>query len=235
MRRRNELLPLAEQTFELHRKILGPEHLSTLYSSGNLAQAYWSNRQYAKAIELFEQCLERTRKIRGHEHPETITVMHNLACSYDSAGQFAKAIELHEGALDLRRKILGPEHPATITSMKNLATAYRSAGLFDKELPLREQVLELRARCTVRNTPTRSKRWTALAGFIFLKRIALQHQTLPQPTESGLRPNPWLLQYSLGRRLCYLRLRSTTSPRGADDQELSWRQRQVTASRASSD
>ena len=56
-----EALPLFEQTLELMKAKLGPEHPSTLASMNNLALAYQSAGRLAEALPLHEQTLKLTK------------------------------------------------------------------------------------------------------------------------------------------------------------------------------
>ncbi|MBP6997505.1 MAG: tetratricopeptide repeat protein, partial [Phycicoccus sp.] len=122
-------------------RVLGPEHPDTLTSRNNLAGAYESAGDLAKAIPLYQATLTDRERILGPEHPNTLTSRNNLAGAYESAGDLAKAIPLYQATLTDRERILGPEHPNTLTSRNNLASAYRSAGDLAKAIPLYQATL----------------------------------------------------------------------------------------------
>ena len=75
----DEARKLHEQTLEIRRRILGPEHPDTLWSMNNLAIVLGEQGKHDEARKLLEQTLEIRRRILGPEHPDTLESMHNLA------------------------------------------------------------------------------------------------------------------------------------------------------------
>ena len=134
-------LPRLEQTLELRKVTLGPEHRSTLKSMNNLARAYKCAGRVAEALLLFERTLELRKATLGPEHWDTLSSMSILAIEYHSAGRLAEALPLYEQKLRLTQAALGPEHPNSLISMNNLALAFATAGRLAEAVPLFEQTL----------------------------------------------------------------------------------------------
>ncbi len=59
--------------------MLGPGHLSTLTSRGNLAQAYHGALRLTEAIAMFQRTLADCERALGPDHPMTRTIRDNLA------------------------------------------------------------------------------------------------------------------------------------------------------------
>ncbi|RDH13945.1 TPR-like protein [Aspergillus niger ATCC 13496] len=137
---------LQVQVLEAHKRVLGPEHPSTLISMSNLASTYRNQGQWKKAEELEVQVLELRKRVLGPEHPSTLTIMSNLASTYRNQGRWKEAEELEVQVLKTHKQVLGPEHPSTLISMNNLASTYRNQGQWKETEELEVQVLELRKR-----------------------------------------------------------------------------------------
>jgi serine/threonine protein kinase/tetratricopeptide (TPR) repeat protein len=136
------VLPSMEKELEKVKANLGPDHLDTLKKMDNLAKAFISFGEYAKAVSLFKETLEKQKVKLGSDHPSTLVTMSNLAGAYQASGQFARAVPLFEEALEKRRANLGPDHLDTLKSMSNLANAFKSSGEFAKAVSLFKETLE---------------------------------------------------------------------------------------------
>nr|WP_239134954.1 tetratricopeptide repeat protein [Streptomyces sp. SID12488] len=134
-------------------RLHGPDHLSTLTSSNNLAYAYESAGDLDRAIPLYEQTFTDQMRILGKDHPHTLASLNNLASAYRAAGNLDRAIPLYEQNLTDQMRILGENHPHTLASLNNLASAYRAAGNLDRAIPLYEQNLTDRMRILGENHP----------------------------------------------------------------------------------
>ena len=137
--------PVDVRALELHREVLGTEHLNTLTSMANLALTYWNQGRWAEAETLQVQVMETTRRVLGAEHPDTLLSMGNLASTYSEQGRWAEAETLQVQAMEIRRRVLGAEHPDTLLSMGNLALTYSEQGRW-AEAEMEVQVMETRRR-----------------------------------------------------------------------------------------
>jgi hypothetical protein len=72
---------------ETCKRVLRPEHPSTLTSMGNLASTYRNKGRWNKAKELEVQVIETTKRVLGPEHLDTLTSMANLASTYRNKGR----------------------------------------------------------------------------------------------------------------------------------------------------
>jgi tetratricopeptide (TPR) repeat protein len=142
--RLDEALPLHEQTLELKKAKLGPDHPDTLISMNGLAETYRAAGQLDRAVRLHKETLERRRVKLGPDNPDTLISMNNLALAYGAAGRLDEALPLLKQTLELTKARLGPDHPDTLSSMGNLASAYQATRELDRALPLFQEVLERR-------------------------------------------------------------------------------------------
>jgi len=121
-----------------------PEELFDAIALDKLAQVYFKQGEYSKALPLVEQALQLREQTVGRQHPDTATSLNNLAYCYHAQGEYDKALPLYEQALQIRKQVLGQQHPSYATSLNNLALLYDSQGEYDKALPLFEQALQIR-------------------------------------------------------------------------------------------
>ncbi|KAL4860545.1 hypothetical protein BDV12DRAFT_102777 [Aspergillus spectabilis] len=115
-----EAKALEVQVLEIRKRILGPEHPSTLTIMANLASTYSDQGQWEEAKALKVQVLEIRKRILGREHPDTLTIMANLASTLYSQEDIHEAVALMEDCVRLRVRSLGPSHPHTIDSARSL-------------------------------------------------------------------------------------------------------------------
>ncbi|UZN02834.1 tetratricopeptide repeat protein [Cellulomonas sp. S1-8] len=120
---------------------LGSDHPDTLSSCNNLAGAYESGGDLARAVPLYEQSLADRQRVLGPDHPDTLTSRNNLAHAYESGGDLARAVPLYEQNLADMERVLGPDHPDTLMLCNNLACAYASGGDLARAVSLYEQNL----------------------------------------------------------------------------------------------
>jgi eukaryotic-like serine/threonine-protein kinase len=138
-----DTLEMARSAAEGLKRVLGPEHLTTLVAMSDLAVAYLDSGQRDVAVPIFEETLKALKAKLGPDHPDTLSVMNNLAVAYGHAGRLDLALPLHEETLRLTRARQGPDHPDTLTRRNNLAETYVAAGKADLALPLYEETLKL--------------------------------------------------------------------------------------------
>jgi tetratricopeptide (TPR) repeat protein len=158
-----EMLMIDEKVMTIRERVLGPDHLDTLRSRGNLAIDYWEVGHRQEAIALNQQVLAARQRVLGLDHPDTLTSLSNLAADYRESGFNKKAIELDEQVLRARERVLGPDHPDTLISYGNLAADYWDAGDRDKAIGLDKQVLDARERVLGSDHPDTLRARSSLA------------------------------------------------------------------------
>jgi len=111
---------LWRQAVDAARERLGADHPDTLTSRNNLAYAYESAGDLARAISLYEATLSDRERVLGSDHPDTLTSRNNLAYAYESAGDLARAISLFKATLSDSERVLGSDHLFTVGVKKHL-------------------------------------------------------------------------------------------------------------------
>ena len=135
-----------QDALDVRKRILGPDHLSTITSLDNLALLYRTQGRYADAEPLFKDALAARRKALGDAHPDTAVCMNHLAGLYSAQGRYADAEPLFKDALAARRKALEKDHPDTLYSMNDLAALYRALGRNAEAEPLYKDALAARRK-----------------------------------------------------------------------------------------
>jgi serine/threonine protein kinase len=115
------VLTKARQTFA---ESLGAEHLDTLGTMHNLAEAYRLQGKHAQAEALCRQVLAGRVARLGAEHLLTLDTKNNLAMLYLDQRKLAQAEPLCRQVLAGYLAQLGPEHARTLTAKNNLALLY---------------------------------------------------------------------------------------------------------------
>jgi serine/threonine protein kinase/tetratricopeptide (TPR) repeat protein len=162
---------------------LGPDHLYTLRSIDNLANAYASQGRQSEALKLREEVLTREKAVFGPDNPETLGAMNNLGASYSSLGRYADALNILQETLALSKTKLGPNDPETLRTSYNLARALAGLGRNAEAVKLHEETLARRRVIIGPDHPDTFWSMTNLAdGYAKLGRKAdalkLQEETL---------------------------------------------------------
>jgi tetratricopeptide (TPR) repeat protein len=110
----------------------GEDHLITLATRANLANANVTAGYLDRAISQFEEVLAHAEQVLSGDDPVILISRSNLAVAYKRTGQVRQAIVLYEQTLADCRRVLGRDHMATFACQVNLATAYEWANDLNK-------------------------------------------------------------------------------------------------------
>ena len=112
------------------------------------ASRFFSEGNYARALELYQHSLELKLKDFGPENQEVATAYNNIGSVYYSLRDYPRALEQHQKSLRIRLKLFGEEHVAVAHSYSNIALVYSAIGdhpraveFYQKCLPIRRNVL----------------------------------------------------------------------------------------------
>jgi serine/threonine protein kinase/tetratricopeptide (TPR) repeat protein len=141
-----EARELSEQTLDLKRRVLGPEHPDTLMEMQSLAICLLNQAQFDRAQEILENALEISRRVRGPEHLDTLNLQHNLAAVLYRLGDYDGARPLLDEVVKSARRVGGEENTRVLNMKQNLANALNGFGQFDGARKLYEEVLAARRR-----------------------------------------------------------------------------------------
>jgi serine/threonine protein kinase len=137
---------LLEKAANTRAAELAEDHSDTLLAWNNLADAYYLDGKFKRAIAIYEPTLARLETKLGDDDLLTLSVRNNLANAYKSAGRTDLAIPLFESTLKARQRQLGDDHADTLTTCNNLGAAYLAADDLAKAIPLFESTLKARER-----------------------------------------------------------------------------------------
>jgi tetratricopeptide (TPR) repeat protein len=135
---------LLVRSFEICRRTVGEDHLSTLTVMRNLAITYQMQGRTGEAASLASEVLEKRRRILGEDNSATLASMHNLATMTWDRGLRNDAVAMMEEMLKRNRIVHGEGNPETLVAMSNLAEMYFSQGRWSDAQVLQEEVLEKR-------------------------------------------------------------------------------------------
>ena len=108
-------------------------------SLGNLGNAYFSLRNYGKAIDFHQQSLAIDRKI-GYRQGEANS-LGSLGNAYHFLEKYRQAIAFHQQSLAIAREIDYQQGEAA--SLNNLGSAYRNLGDYGKAIDFHQQSLAI--------------------------------------------------------------------------------------------
>jgi serine/threonine protein kinase/tetratricopeptide (TPR) repeat protein len=166
-----------------HREAhLGPDHLDTLASNLQLAEALQGTTRRPEAVPLSEQTLKLIKDKLGRDDPTTLKAMCNLAAAYLNVGRNAEALALYEETHTLMKARFGPDHPLTLQCHLGISLALPGTGRQIEALALSEEVHRLtKSRLGPNNPITHySGFWLAMA----YSRVGRVAEALPQWQEN---------------------------------------------------
>ncbi len=135
-------LPHLKRAVELRTAHLGPDHLQTVDSKGQLASLYLYLDRPDEALAPFEDVVRVRREMLGRAHPDTLDGLIGLSICY-RLGRMPEAITLLEDVLRLAKANLPPNHRITLKAMTNLSNDYRIANRLLEATALQEEVLQV--------------------------------------------------------------------------------------------
>jgi tetratricopeptide (TPR) repeat protein/transcriptional regulator with XRE-family HTH domain len=146
--RYREAETLALRAQEMCEHVLGPDHLLTACSLGNLAVLSLALGNYEQADVLAQQSLARLERIVNgqYEIPSDAafflaTNLNNLASLYQERGNYAEAELLFLRSMMIWSQTFKPIHPMMAYVQNNLGTLYADQGQYDNAEALYQQAL----------------------------------------------------------------------------------------------
>jgi tetratricopeptide (TPR) repeat protein len=134
------------QVLDAKRRVLGPDHGSSLGTRFNFAQLLSKRGRETEAEAEYRQVLDVRLRVLGPDHADTLSTRHSLAATQANRGKHADAEAEYRQVLNARRRVLGPDHPSTLSTRHSLAIMQANQGKHaDAETELR-QVLNARLR-----------------------------------------------------------------------------------------
>jgi hypothetical protein len=87
-----EAVELQVHVMNVRKRVLGPDHFSTLIIMNNLAVTYEKSGRGKEAEELLEHVIERRRVVLGEGHPDTLESIASLAALYRNRDRSMKVV-----------------------------------------------------------------------------------------------------------------------------------------------
>lgn len=112
----------------LSEELYGHEHLNTLASRNNFANALASQGKNAEAEREQRALLAIRNRVFGVEHRDTLSSRNNLAATLHAQDKHAEAEREQRSLLAIAEPVLGLEHPITLSSRNNLALVLQAQG-----------------------------------------------------------------------------------------------------------
>jgi CHAT domain-containing protein len=169
--RLQEAAKVREKMVEKLKKVLGPDHETTVDEMNNLAMFYAALGQYARAAPLLERSLSFREAKRGKNHLDVAAAVYNLAMVYREMGQYARAERLYLRSLAIYEAKQGRDHTDVASILNGLAGLYSDMGQTTKAIRLQKRCLAIREARLGKDHPDLAES---------LQNLALLHHTLEQ-------------------------------------------------------
>jgi len=137
---------LQQQSTDILRHLLGPEHSDTIRSMTQLASFLEEEGNWIEAEKLLREALDIRRRVLGPEHPDTIDSMNNLLDNLHGQERYPEAEKLARQILDIQRRVLGSDALGTRNAMTRLADMLELEGQHVEAEKLDRQVLDIARR-----------------------------------------------------------------------------------------
>lgn len=111
---------LIRQELDLNMRVLGPEHLLTIFSQGNLASVLRRQLKLEEAEKAYRLALEMSDKVLGPLHAYSLQHINNLAVTLSMQNKKGEAREVYRQTLERNINKAGYDHPDTYPSLHNL-------------------------------------------------------------------------------------------------------------------
>ncbi|CAF4214684.1 unnamed protein product [Rotaria sordida] len=146
-----------EQSLEIRKIALPPNHPDLAKSYNNIGLVYDNMGEYSKALSSYEQSLEIRKIALPPNHPDLATSYNNIGLVYYNVGEYSKALTYYEKDLEISLKALPPNHPDLAGSYNNIGMVYDNMGEYSKALSSYERSLEIKKIALPPNHPDLAK------------------------------------------------------------------------------
>jgi len=126
--------------------------------------AYYTGKDYLRAIQCFEKALAVGLYIHGSSHPDVAISYNDLANSHGFLKHYDKAVECHEKALEIRRAVYGGRHPLVADSLYNLGNILDLQDKHEEASHHHREALSIRIECLGASHPEVHKSRGMMAG-----------------------------------------------------------------------
>ena len=139
----SRVLSYYEQSLEIRKLTLPPNHPNLANSYNNIGSVFASMGEYSKALSSYQQSLEIRNVALPPNHPNLANSYSNIGSVYDNMGEYSKAFVYYERSLEIRKVALPPIHPDLAASYNNIGCVYNNIDEYSKALSSHERSLEI--------------------------------------------------------------------------------------------
>lgn len=140
----NASFKLQKQNWEHQRKILGHDHLDTLWTQTNVATKMRCKKLYNEALQLQIEAVEKYKKLLGEKSFQYIESTGQLGFIYSKMQDHKTAEKWRGLSCRLAEKHLGPRNPETLKAMTNLSITLGKLGRDLEAVQYKRKILDLR-------------------------------------------------------------------------------------------
>ncbi len=117
-----------QEVYEIRKRVLGPEHPSTLTTRNNMAAVLDHQGKYEEASQAYQENYEIQKRVLGPEHPDALITLNNMALELAKQGKYEEALKAYQEVHDISKRVLGPEHPITKEVLQGLELSHAKNG-----------------------------------------------------------------------------------------------------------
>jgi tetratricopeptide (TPR) repeat protein len=140
--RRAEALALAQQTFDIQRRVLGVEDARTLWAMDMLAIALDRSGRPAEAEKLQREELDIAGRVQGPDSISALNALGNLGGTLIDLGRYSEAEDVLRQTLEADRRVYGSRDPETGAAGYNLACVIARQGRLDEAFSVLRQAIK---------------------------------------------------------------------------------------------
>jgi serine/threonine protein kinase len=139
--RYSELLEIQQGHADETRRVLGKDHIMTLWADHAVADTLRALDRVAEARQAFDRVLAAKTRVLGETHPSTLTTRHSIALLYKDMQDPGRAQQSLQEVARIRRSVLGPQHDDTLASEMMIALTLFQQGRLEESRDAYAEVL----------------------------------------------------------------------------------------------
>ncbi len=140
----SETLKIRKEIFEIRKKTLGENHITTLFAMNNIGISYYLLGQYNKALEISKDVFEKEKTILNENDENLLRIRQAIAIYLNALGRCKEALDLSKINLKKYKDIYGDNHPDTLVAMRDVADILSSLGKYKEALRIDKEILKKR-------------------------------------------------------------------------------------------
>lgn len=145
----------AEQGLGLARENFGDKHITTVFSTRDLALIHQLSGRMEEAEKTYQDAVALAGAALGEGHPTAVKIRILLAKLYETELRFDRAAGIYESVVAALASGLGVNHPVSLSARVSLARVYRNQGHYkEAEASLRSACDRLKERLAPRHSET---------------------------------------------------------------------------------